>query len=84
VSGSKGSYSLAAFTQDLKRQLHPLGIRVTVSVRDDRGTVVTAWRQDRRYARIPFTVPTRRLSPVVALLVARTIRDAYARGSRRR
>ena len=78
------AYSVASFERDLERQLNPHGIRVSVSTNDAQGTLVETWRLDRRYARTKFTVPARRLSPIVALLVARSIRGYYARQPRRR
>lgn len=78
------TYTVAAFSRDLERRLNPLGIRIKVSFVEERGLMVETWRLDRRYARTPFTVPTQRLSPLVAALVARTIRTYYARGHRRR
>jgi hypothetical protein len=84
VSGSERTYSVAAFARELKRHLNPLGIRVTVSAGAEHGVVVETWRVDRRYARTPFTLPTQRLSPLVAALTARTIQRYYARRHRRR
>jgi hypothetical protein len=77
-------YSIAAFGRDLERQLNRLGIRLKVHDSGERGTVVETWRLDQRYTRMTFEVPTRRLTPLTAAVVARTIRTYYARGHRGR
>ena len=70
MEGVVRTYTVAAFSRDLERRLNPLGIRIKVSYIEERGLVVETWRLDRRYARTPFTVPTKRLSPLVAALGA--------------